>query len=175
VSKKKRSTSRSKKRSGRNAAQQNDAFCVTQIAAAAYAGVCVRVVRRWKNQRGMPVTPEGWYIKEMLDIWKDKDAGGQGALMAEHRQRDIIATAGKKEYQARKLAVELAVIEGKYHSVADCEKRSGRKVVDLVRGLEGMRRKVEARVPAKVRPVVSRIMKEEIRYMRQGFAGERSD
>jgi len=145
-------------------------YCRTQAEAAEYAGVCTRVVRRWKNERGLPVTSQGWYIKKMLDIWKKNDAGGGGAAMVEHRQRETIAQAGIKEYKEKLLALDLELKRGEYHGTAECEAKGVRKLVDLTRGIEAMRRKVEARVPPEVRAMVSRILKEEIKQMRQQFA-----
>lgn len=92
--------------------------------------------------------------------------------MAVHRQRETIAQAGIKEYKEKLLALDLELKKGQFHSTAECEAKGVRKLVDLTRGIEAMRRKVEARVPPEVRASVSRILKEEIKQMRQQFAKE---
>lgn len=149
-----------------------DGLIRTQKEAARYAGVTERQIRRWKNQQGMPLATNGWYRKDMLIVWKKREENGSGALLAEHRQRETIATAGIKEKKDELLALELAIRRGKWHETAGCAARQLRKLIDLTRGIEAMRRRVEARCPPEIRAAVSQIMKEEIRRMRDQFAKE---
>jgi len=56
-----------------------------QKEAAAYAEVSMRTIRRWKTRLGMPMTPEGYYIKAELTKFKNR-AAKQKAVIKEDIQ-----------------------------------------------------------------------------------------
>ena len=141
-----------------------------QAEAAAYSGCSVREIRRRKNVEGMQTTDwrrQTIYFKAELDRFKANEGKGMRAV----RDRDVIASAGIKAIKEKRAQLELDIEMALYHRVSECEARQNRKVVDLTRGLDAMRRKVESRVPAKVRAEVGRVLKEEIKHMRKRFAG----
>lgn len=61
-------------------------FFKTQKEAAAYAGVSVRTIRRWKNKLGMPMTQEGYYIKQELDRYKRQEVQSRTTNAEEIKQ-----------------------------------------------------------------------------------------
>jgi len=145
-------------------APDTDLYCRTQEEAAAYLGVATKTIRRYKNERSMPMSPQGWYIKAMLDLWYKNEKGDGGIV--EHRQRDTIAQAGIRETKQKLIEIELAEKQGRVHNVADCEQRQLRKQVIILREATVLRKKIVAALAPKDRAAANKIIKEAIVNMR---------
>ena len=166
--KKKTSKSKGKGKRGRDACDTT-LYCRTQTEAAAYLGVTTKTIRRYKNQRLMPVTAQGWYIKEKLKLWHKDDKGDGG--MTVHRQRDTIAQAGIREARQKLIELELAERRGLFHDTIECEKRQMRKQVVVLREVAVMRKKILAQLATKDRAAANRIIKDAVRNMRIAVLG----
>jgi hypothetical protein len=168
VSKEKTSQSDKDRGSG-GAGIDTGLYCRTQEEAAAYLGVATKTVRRYKNERSMPMSPDGWYIKAMLDLWYKNEKGEGGVV--EHRQRDTIAQAGIRETKQKLIEIELAEKQGLVHNVADCEQRLLRKQVIILREATVLKKKIVAQLAPKDRAAANKIIKEAIVNMRTAIIG----
>jgi len=144
----------------------DDRIIKTQKDAAEYAGVDPRTVRRWVKNK-MPRTEEGWYIKSMLDYFKEHD----GQRVTESKERHKEAEADLKSYKAQLAELELAEKQGQFLLAADVREENVRKVVTLKRALLGLGRKVAPRAANIKNPKkIQRLIDEEIRTLIQEFA-----
>ena len=142
-----------------------------QKAAAEFLGIDVRTIRKYKNERGMPMAgPNGdWYVKEFLTLWRKND--DDDLEMVVHRRRDTIAQAGVREARQKLLEIELAGKQGEVHSVVECVQRQLRKQVIILREVGVMRKKIISQLQPRDRAKANAIIKEAERNMRLAIIG----
>jgi len=144
----------------------SDQIIKGQEAAARYAGVSKRTIRRWVFEEKMPLTKDGCYIKTILDLYK----ANRGKEHTEVRTRIIESEANSKEAKAKLLKLELQMKQADLHSRSECEQQTIEKILIVKRGLQALPKKVAARLPAKLRRKVEAIIDAEIRILIAGFA-----
>jgi len=137
----------------------------TQSEAARYLGVNTRTIRRYK-ERGMPVTAQGFYIKQMLDFYKAQENAPSG-----DKQRESKAQADLKELKAKLLEIELAIKEGRLLNRDEVEAANVRKILFMKRSLMRLGRATAPRL-LKMRSAakIKKYIDKEIRKIIEGFS-----
>lgn len=140
----------------------------SQKAAAKYAKVNTRTIRRWVAN-GMPtgkLKGKTIYIAEMLDFYKESE-GNQGSP---DRKREQKAQADYKTTKATLLELELKIKQGELIEREQIERENIRKILTVKRGIFGMVRKVVAAVPARYRRKVQTLAEAEAKNLIEGFS-----
>lgn len=137
-----------------------------QQKAAKYASVSMRTIRRWVKA-GMPRTEEGHYFKKMLDFYAENE--GNQPTKAKVRKEE--ASADKTKWQAEKLKLELDLEQGTIVRINDEYIRNEvKRHMAVNRALHGLTRTVAARLPEKIRRIVTPVLKEEVNIIVDAFA-----
>ena len=142
-----------------------DEVIETQVAAATYAGVSERTIRRWVKS-GMMRTERKFYIKSQLEIFRQNE----GQAPNEHKVRATKATADVREAQAALLNLELSSKQDLFHSVNVCRQRSSVQIQTVKRALMGMGRKMSLQFPKKQRRKIMAACNREARTICNNFA-----
>ena len=138
----------------------------TQRLAARYAGKSTRTIRRWVKE-GMTRTEDGHYFKALLDFYKTNE--GSEPTKAKARKEEAIAD--RTEWQAEKLKRELELEQGKIVYIDDDYIQNElKRHMAVNRALNGLHRTVAARLPEKIRRIVTPILKEEVKNILDAFA-----
>lgn len=135
-------------------------------AAAEYAKVSMRTVRRWV-QEGMYASRRGSrriYIKNVLDVYKQH----HGKEFSEDRKREQTADADYKEVKAKLLAMDLKVRTGELVEKAGIEKQWVQRIQAVKRAFLGLGRKlapqlarikdprkIQTRIDAQIREIIT--------------------
>ena len=142
----------------------------SQKAAAAYAGVKVRTIQRWKS-RGMPVIDLGagkvGYTKSMLDKFKRMAEGD--ALNAELKTEEI----GLKGIKRQLALIELKQKRGELIPAEQVEREKVERILAVKRALLGWPRKMPPRLKGRSMQRMATIIREEIYYVLNVFAGKK--
>lgn len=140
----------------------------TQLEAAEYCQVNERTIRRWKDA-GMPLTTEGWYIKSVLDYFKNANSSN----LSDDKQRSIKWDADLKELKVKKLEKELQNIE------AEFEGRIGEELVKRVKVMKKVMmagpRNIAPKLVGKTENKIIELLTAEYSHYMNVFAGERRD
>lgn len=142
-----------------------DEVIETQVAAAQYAGVSERTIRRWVKS-SMMRTERKFYIKSQLDIFRQNE----GQAPNEHKVRATKATADVRETQAALLKIELSSKQELFHSIEVCRQRSSVQIQTVKRALMGMGRKMSLQFPKKQRRKIMAACNREARTICNNFA-----
>ena len=142
----------------------------SQKAAAAYAKVNTRTIRRWVAN-GMPtgkLNGKTIYIAEMLDFYKESE-GNQGSP---DRKREQKAQADYKTTKATLLELELKIKQGELIELGTIEKERIVRILTVKRALLGLGRelaprlatikdprKIQSRIDEKMRSIIERFAK----------------
>lgn len=141
----------------------------SQKAAAKYAHVTVRTIRRWVKA-GMPtgkLDGKTIYIEEMLDFYKLNE----GKETGKDRKREQKAQADYKTTKAQLLELELKIKQGRLIAFEDIEKERIVRILTVKRALLGLGRKLAPGLAniKDPRKIQGRINK-EMRSIIEGFA-----
>jgi phage terminase Nu1 subunit (DNA packaging protein) len=137
----------------------------TQVEAARFAGVDTRTIRRWKGN-GMPVTPQGWYIRQVLQYFRDNE----GRQLSKARQRGDEADAEYKEKRVELIKHELGEREKEINAI--WERAILLKIAAVKRALLGHPRKMAPILEDKKRQEIQKLLDVEVRYMIGIFSGQ---
>jgi phage terminase Nu1 subunit (DNA packaging protein) len=155
-------------RSGNGKNESKDDMLIrTQVEAARFAGVDTRTIRRWKTN-GMPVTPEGWYIRQVLTVYKENE----GRQVSDDRRRHEKADASLKETKDEIAKIELGVLRGEYVRADEIQRGNILKIVTVRRALVGLGRKLAPQLKGKEERAIRKMIDEEIRGIIAGFSRE---
>lgn len=154
----------------RNQKSESGADFTTQKAAAAWAGVDVRTVQRWKKA-GMPVIDLGagrvGYTKAMLTKFKKMAEGD--ALNAKLKTEEI----GLKGIKRQTAEIDLGVKKGEYVLAADVERDSAQKIIAAKWVLLSMPDKLASSLVGKSRARIRQIIKDEVYHCLDVLAGKK--
>lgn len=147
-----------------------DQIVVGTAAAAVYAHVSPRTVRRWVQEGMYADKRDGKriYIKNVLDVFKLH----HGKELSQDRKREQTAEADYKEIKAKLLAMDLKVRTGELIECEEIEKQRVERILTVTRGLNAMQRRIIVAVPTTCRKQVKKILDREIKYLRKIFAGD---
>ena len=145
--------------------KNDDMLIKTQVEAARFAGVDTRTIRRWKNN-GMPVTPEGWYIRQVLEYFRDNE----GRQVSKARQRQDETEADRKEVRLERERIELAHLKKDNDGV--WERANILKIVAIRRALLGHPRKMASILEGKKKREIEKILDAEMRFIISIFSGQ---
>jgi len=142
----------------------------SQKAAAKYAQVTVRTIRRWVKA-GMPtgkLNGKTIYIKEMLDFYKLNE----GKETSGDRKREQKAQADYKTTKAQLLELELKIKQGQLIACEDIERERIVRILTVKRALLGLGRtlapqlaktkdprKIQSRIDKEVRLIIEKFAK----------------
>ena len=149
--------------------RDHDQLLPTQTAAAAYAGVSRRTIRRWIHERNMPtVILDGkvYYAKSILDAFKRNNDNERPLDLS----RKETAEAEFRETRTQLAKLELAIRQGKYIARDEMEEQNVRKVVVLRRTLVGLGRKLAPRLVGKKESAIRQMIDDEIKRAISKFA-----
>jgi phage terminase Nu1 subunit (DNA packaging protein) len=148
-----------------NGSDKDDMLIKTQVEAARFAGVDTRTIRRWKGN-GMPVTPQGWYIRQVLQYFRDNE----GRQLSKARQRGDEADAEYKEKRVELIKHELGEREKEINAI--WERAILLKIAAVKRALLGHPRKMAPILEDKKRQEIQKLLDVEVRYMIGIFSGQ---
>jgi len=141
----------------------------TQRAAATYASVNARTIRRWLSEGMLTARLDGKlvYIKSQLDFFK-RNAGSRPT---EAKTKGLSADAEYKDAKAKLMQMELELKQGALVRREDYERRDITKILAVKRGLLGLDRRVAALCPPEMRRKIRAVISKEVRIIIAGFAG----
>jgi len=113
----------------------------TQRQAADYANVNTRTIRRWLSN-GMPTSAEGYYIKGILDFFKNNESRAPN----ENRQRFLKAEADLKETKSELANIELRIKRGELIESAEIEAGRVARILAVKRAFRGLGRNLALRL-----------------------------
>jgi len=142
----------------------HDIFIKKQVDAARFAGVDVRTILRWRNN-GMPVTPEGWYIRPVLEYFRDN----KGRQVSKARQRQDETEADRKDVRLERERIELAQLKKENDGV--WERANILKIVAMKRAMLGHPRKMAPILEGKRAREIEKLLEVEVRFIISIFSG----
>ena len=143
----------------------------TQAAAAKYAGVDDRTIRRWVKNK-MPRTGEGHYIKSMLDFYKSNS----GSQTTDAKKRGGEAEANLKETKSQLLSIELKLKQGQLVPIEDLEKQRITRITVVRRALMNVGRKLAPQLAVLKEPrLIQAKIDSEMEDIVNTFAGEQGE
>lgn len=168
----KKKTAKAKNKKTSSDAAIESVFIETAKAAATYCGASERTVYSWV-EKGMTRTPEGYYIKAVLDEWKEAGGRPGSGMLFDAKDRKETADADYKTIKAKLIAIELAVAEGKFLPAEEVEAGRVARIQAVKRALLGLGRRLAPQLSSISEPrLIEATVNDVVRQIITGFAGE---